>query len=65
MLKNWQGRLKLSGEMTIEVPKAPSSETPQALRGGVWGGVVSSPSRVRGGAPEAHGFSMFRALYCA
>ena len=34
MQKNWQGRLEL-GELTIEVPKAPSCETPQASRG--WG----------------------------
>ena len=72
-----QGRLQLE-ELTIEVPKSPSCETPQALRGEVWGrvvpppsglgglgSVVSFPSWVRGGAPGAYGFSTFRALYFA
>ena len=58
MQKNWQGRLKLLGEMTIEVPKEPSCEMPKASRGwglgrdctpspvdqGAWRSVVSSPA---------------------
>ena len=66
MQKNWQGRLRLLAKMTIEVPKAPSCETPQVLRGwglgrdctpspvdkGAWGSVTSPPAE-SGGSPRS------------
>ena len=48
MQKNCQGRLKLLGEMTIEVPRAPSGETPQASRGWGLGRSFTPPQSIRG-----------------
>ena len=72
--KNWQGRLELLEEMTIEEPKAPSCETLQAsrgwgqrsgctplqsIRGGGSGERCKLPSGVRGGDPEVYEFLTF------
>ena len=48
MQKHWQGRLKLLGEMTIEVPKLPSCETLQASRGRAWEWGCTPPQSIRG-----------------
>ena len=48
MQKNRQGRLKLLGNMTIGVPKAPSCETPLASSGWGLGRSCTPPQSIKG-----------------
>ena len=46
--KKFVGQAKMLGEMTIEVPKAPSFETPQVSREGGLGRGCTPPQSIRG-----------------
>ena len=55
-------RLGVEGKGNGRGYPPPEGVSPSPVDYGVWGSVVSSPSRVRGGAPAENGFLRIRTL---